>query len=77
LRLLAFQLGDALLRGVERLVGDDRMLDQQIGRIRIGRQRAGDHRLGLAILGAGPRGGQLIEETGEKGAFFGVHRGTR
>ena len=56
-RLLLLQFSDPLLRGMERLVGDDRVLDEQLGGVGIARQRPRDHGVRLTIFDTRSRRG--------------------
>jgi hypothetical protein len=71
LNLLGRQLG---LGGVQRLVGQDRVLDQQISGVRIAPHRLLDHGVGLRVLGRGRCGRQIGQEGLQEGAFVGSHR---
>ena len=62
---MRLELGDPRLGAVERLVGDDRVLDQQIAGVRIGGKCLADQAVGLAVLGSAADRGQITQEVGE------------
>ncbi len=70
---LLAQVGDLALGGVQRLVGQDGVLDQHIGRVRMVAQDRGDQVVGLGVLHPGRGLDQVLQEALQQGAFVGGH----
>ena len=70
---LGLQLDDPVLRGVEGLVGDDGVLDEEVGRVRVGPQRAVDHVRRLGVLQPAAGLAEVLQEAAEEVAFIGRH----
>ena len=63
----------ALLGGLQSLVGQDRVLDEQIGRVRVRADRTADHRVSVRVLGGAAALVQVGQELLQHIAFFGRH----
>ncbi len=70
---LGFEVVHPRLGGVQRLVGDDGVLHQHIGRIRVGADGAVDQVGGFGVLQPAAGLAQVLQEGAEEGAFFGSH----